>query len=35
MEMTAVEESQFRKKYIKPMRLSVADDGTASIVLGG
>ena len=35
MEMTSVEESQFRKKYIKPMRLSVADDGTASIVLGG
>ena len=35
IEMTSVEESQSRKKYIKPMRLSVAADGTASIMLGG
>lgn len=34
IDMTEVETAQFRRKYIQPMRLSVAEDGTATIVLG-
>ena len=34
IDMTEIETAQFRRKYIQPMRLSVAEDGTATIVLG-
>ncbi len=34
VDMSKVEKTQFYNKYIKPMRLSIANDGELSIVLG-